>query len=205
MTKRNWQILGESSSKKEICFFTLLLSAAVYLPSIVVCQSSAHLPCRGVRIEDRLVGWGYRDEEFGRNIEAIIIHSSYNALSDDSFNIDGILREYRSIGVSPHYIIQRDGTIYRLVADRGIAFHAGRSRLPDGKADVNAVSIGIEIINTKSDSPTDAQYISLVKLVKCLENKYPIKYVLGHVDIAPGRKTDPWNFDWEKFNLLMKK
>ena len=118
-------------------------------------------------------------------------------MSADSFSIDAILQEYRNIGVSPHYIINRVGTIYRLVADKDIAYHAGKSRLPDGKKDVNAVSIGIEIINTREDSPTEAQYISLANLVKCLKSKFPIKYVLGHSDIAPGRKTDPWNFDWK--------
>jgi N-acetyl-anhydromuramyl-L-alanine amidase AmpD len=167
-------------------------------------QQSVFSPCDKVKIENYLIGWGHRIENHRLNIEAIIIHSSFNALSDDSFNIGGILREYRNIGVSPHYIIARDGTIYRLVADKDVAYHAGKSRLPDGKTDVNAVSIGIEFINTKKDSPTEAQYLSLANLVKCLKGKYPIKYILGHSDIAPGRKTDPWNFDWEKFDELLR-
>ncbi len=167
-------------------------------------QTTQHRPCNGVDIVNHIVNWGYRRADRPRNIEAIIVHSSYNALGPDSFSIAGVLREYRGAGVSPHYIIDRSGTIYRLVPDKDIAYQAGKSRLPDGKTDVNEVSIGIEIVNTIHDSPTEAQYVSLAKLVDCLKSKYPVRYVLGHKDIAPGRKTDPWNFDWGKFNRLLK-
>ncbi len=161
-------------------------------------------PCTQVKIVNRLVTWGYKKVSRPRKIEAIIIHSSYNALTPDSFSVAEILREYRGIDVSPHYIIDRSGTIFRLVPERDIAYHAGKSRLPDGTTNVNAVSIGIEIVNTIRDTPTDAQYESLVSLVKCLKERYAIKYVLGHSDIAPGRKTDPWNFDWKRFQAMIE-
>jgi N-acetyl-anhydromuramyl-L-alanine amidase AmpD len=161
-------------------------------------------PCTEIRIVNHLIKWGHDMTNHPRKIEAIIIHSSYNSLTSDSFNFNGVLREYKAIGVAPHYIIDRAGTIYRLVPDRAIAYHAGKSRLPDGRTNVNSLSIGIEIINTMSDSPTTAQYVSLANLVRCLKSEYPIKYVLGHSDIAPGRKTDPWNFDWKKFDAMLK-
>jgi N-acetyl-anhydromuramyl-L-alanine amidase AmpD len=180
-------------------FLTIALSLLITgLPG----DSSA--PCNQLKIKDNLVTWGHEKSIHPRNIEAIIIHSSYNALTPDSFSIDGVLNEYRQINVSPHYIIDRKGIIYRLVPDREIAYHAGKSRLPDGRTDVNRVSIGIELINTEYDSPTEEQYTSLVKLIGCLEEKYPVKYLLGHSDIAPGRKTDPWNFDWKKLDAMMK-
>ncbi len=182
--------------------YTLLIGFLLFLGQPRTSPTQA--PCEHVRIIDHIVRWGHKDVGHPRKIEAIIIHSSYNALTPDSFSIAGILQEYKNIGVSPHYIIDRSGSIYRLVYDRNIAYQAGKSRLPDGKTDVNAVSIGIELVNTMHDSPTDAQYASLVKLVKCVESKYDIKYVLGHKDVAPGRKTDPWNFDWKKFNRLLK-
>lgn len=159
--------------------------------------------CKDIHITDRRVSWGERKAGHTRRITAVIIHSSYNALSPDSFSLSGVLREYKAAGVSPHYIIDREGNIYRLVPDNDIAFQAGKSRLPDGTTNVNAVSIGIEIINTMNDSPTQSQYVSLAKLVRCLESEYQIKYVLGHKDIAPGRKSDPWNFDWTKFRTLL--
>ena len=56
----------------------------------------------------------------------------------------------------------------------------------------------IEIIEKKSDSPNGAQYSALKKLLTQLKSEYKIKYVLGHKDIAPGRKDDPWNFEESK-------
>ncbi len=175
----------------------------VFLLVCVAGASAKPSGCDSVHIVSRLVSWGFKSVSHPRKIEAIIIHSSYNATTADSFSLKGVLQEYKDAGVSPHYIIDRAGKIYRLVPDGDIAYQAGRSRLPDGTTNVNAVSIGIEIINTTKDSPTEAQYISLAKLVRCLESEYPIKFVLGHKDIAPGRKTDPWNFNWKKFRALL--
>ncbi len=167
-------------------------------------HNTASSPCSEVKIVNHILKWGQETTNRPRKIEAIIIHSSYNALTPDSFSLDGVLREYKAAGVTPHYIIDRQGVIYRLAPDENIAYQAGKSRLPDGHTDVNARSIGIEIINTTHDSPTEAQYVSLAKLVKCLKSEYPVKYVLGHSDIAPGRKTDPWNFDWNRFQAMIE-
>lgn len=150
-----------------------------------------------VKITNKLVSWGHQSAN-DRKIEAIIIHSTYNSLSGDPFSLSKILDIYKSYGVSPHYIIDRAGNIYQLVKVSDIAYHAGESQLPDGRTDVNAVSLGIELINSKTDSPTAAQYTALAGLVKYLKGQYPIKYVLGHNQIAPGRKDDPWNFDWSR-------
>ena len=92
----------------------------------------------------------------------------------------------------------------RLVKEEDIAYHAGKSEMPDGRTDLNNFSIGIELINTKIVSPNEAQYSSLVELIKSLKLKYGIKNILGHNDIAPERRTDPWNFDWQKFNEMLK-
>ena len=149
-------------------------------------------------IKNRLVNWGFTKTN-GRKIDTIIVHSSYNALGGDVHSVSDIInKEYKPAGVSPHYIISRRGTIYRLVQDKNIAYHAGVSKMPDGRTNVNNFSLGIEIVETKSESPSDAQYLALKKLLNYLKGKYKIKYVLGHSDIAPGRKTDPWNFDWKK-------
>lgn len=143
------------------------------------------------------VNWGY-ETSVSRKISAIIIHSSYDALGNDPYNFKGLLAEYKSYGVSPHYVIDREGIIYQLVADKNIAYHAGKSRLPNGETDVNGASLGVELMNTEKDSYTAKQYQALKGLIAGLKKNYPIKYVLGHKDIAPGRKTDPWNFDWDK-------
>lgn len=148
-------------------------------------------------IKNNLVSWGYQKSS-DRKIDTIIIHSTYNALGGDEHSLGKILDIYKSYGVSPHYIIYREGKIYRLVEEKNIAYHAGESSVPDGRTNVNNFSIGIEVIETASESPSSAQYSFLKRLIADIKSRYKIKYVLGHSDISPGRKTDPWNFDWGK-------
>ncbi|MDP1883782.1 MAG: N-acetylmuramoyl-L-alanine amidase [Candidatus Moranbacteria bacterium] len=152
-----------------------------------------------LKIVDKLVDFGY-EKASKRNIDTIIIHSSYDALGSDPFSVSGIIKEYEAYGVSAHYLIARDGVAYRLVEDRNIAYHAGVSQVPDGRTGVNGFSIGIELINTKKDEFTEAQYAALQKLIDRIKSEHKIKYVLGHNQIAPGRKDDPWNFDWDELD-----
>jgi N-acetyl-anhydromuramyl-L-alanine amidase AmpD len=149
------------------------------------------------KITDRFISWGFQKAS-NRKIDTIIIHSSYDAIGNDPYSIDGIIAEYKQYGVGAHYLIGRDGTTYRLVADQNIAYHAGVSTMPDGRTGVNAFSIGVEMVNTQDGKFTAAQYSALNRLIGDLKKQYPIKYILGHSDIAPGRKTDPWNIDWSK-------
>ena len=149
------------------------------------------------KIIDRLASWGFSKSN-SRKIDTIIIHSSYNALDDDIYNLGKIIDIYKSYGVAPHYIISRDGKIYRMVEDKNIAYHAGESKVPDGRTNVNNFSVGIEMVNSKIEGPTSVQYGSLKNLLNHLKDEYEIKYTLGHSDIAPGRKDDPWKFDWGK-------
>ncbi|HRY82425.1 MAG TPA: N-acetylmuramoyl-L-alanine amidase [Candidatus Moranbacteria bacterium] len=161
-------------------------------------NNSAETSVKVPKINNKLVSWGFEKAE-NRKIDTIIIHSSYNAVGADPHNLDDIIyKEYKPYGVSPHYIISRDGLIYRLVEDKNIAYHAGESKVPDGRTSVNNFSLGIEIVNTKSEKPNDSQYGALNDLLTYLKSKYKIKYTLGHSDIAPGRKDDPWGFDWDK-------
>jgi len=153
------------------------------------------------KIINKLADWGFSKSD-NRKIDTIIIHSSYNAVGKDAHDLDDIIyKEYKPYGVSPHYIISREGKIYRLVEDKNIAYHAGESKVPDGRTGVNNFSLGIEIVNTKSEKPNDAQYGALNNLLAYLKKEYKIKYVLGHDDIAPGRKDDPWNFDFGTWNF----
>ena len=158
----------------------------------------------GPIVTDKKMSVGFKKPDSARTIDAIIIHSTYNAAGSDSFSLEGCIKQFRDYGVSAHYIISRDGSIFRLVDEANISYHAGKSSLPDGRTNVNSTSIGIEIITTKKSSPTEAQYNSVASLVKDIKTRYSIKYIQGHHQIAPGRKTDPWNFDWTKFNDLIK-
>lgn len=154
-------------------------------------------PTTKLSITDKLVSWGFSSAS-DRKIDTVIIHSSYNALGGGEYDVAKLIQEYKEYGVAPHYLIDREGKIYQLVEEKNIAYHAGESKTPDGRSQVNNFSLGIEIMTTKEESPTDAQYAALNKLIADIKKRYSIKYVLGHDDIAPGRKTDPWNFDWGK-------
>lgn len=154
---------------------------------------------RNLGIVDKLLSSGF-EAASGRKIDTIIIHSSYDAIGNDPYSVNGIISEYKSYGVSAHYLIARDGTVYRLVKEGDIAYHAGVSQTPDERTNVNDFSIGIELINTKDGKFTENQYEALNNLISSLKAKYKIKYVLGHDQIAPGRKDDPWNFDWDKID-----
>ena len=100
--------------------------------------------------------------------------------------------------MSAHYLVDREGLVHQLVSENHVSWHAGSGKMPDGRTDINAFSVGIEIINAENDKPTAEQYNALDNLIKQIKSRNKIKYVLGHNDVAPGRKTDPWNFDWSR-------
>jgi len=161
----------------------------------------AAAPADSLRIRERLVDFGHAPRTAPRAIDTVIIHSSYDALGPEPYDLDGLLAEYRAYGVAPHYVIDRAGTVWRTVRDRDVAWHAGRSRMPDGRTGVNGFSLGIEMMTTQTDSLTAAQYAGLNALLAQLGRRYPIRHVLSHARIAPGRKDDPWNFDFKRLKL----
>lgn len=145
------------------------------------------------------VAFGFKTSEPKRAVKALILHSTFNASfpntqHPDTFSVEGVLKQFQQYGVAAHYLIGRDGVVYELVEPNNEAYHAGKSQLPDGTTAVNSCSIGIEIMCTYTVGPNATQYASLRKLIDQLDSKYKFKYILGHFDIAPGRKTDPWHF-----------
>jgi N-acetylmuramoyl-L-alanine amidase len=105
--------------------------------------------------------------------------------------------------VSAHYVIEEDGTMWRLVPEERRAWHAGKS-LWAGDADVNSRSIGIELVNPGHGPDyhpfPEPQMAALERLCRNIFTRHPIKshFVLGHSDVAPGRKQDPGElFDWQ--------
>lgn len=155
---------------------------------------------KNFEIIDRKISWGFKNSS-DRGIDTIVLHSSYNALGGDEYDPEKLIGIYKSYNVAPHYVIGRKGDIYKLVDDEDIAYHAGISKMPsDGRRNVNNFSIGIELINNKEDEYDKEQYEALQYLIDYLKDRYSIEYVLGHDEIAPERKTDPWNFDWGKID-----
>ena len=100
--------------------------------------------------------------------------------------------------VSAHYLIGRDGAIVQLVDERLRAWHAGAGAW-GGVRDVNSRSIGIELDNDGQTLFPAAQMQALVTLLRAVRARWsiPRERVIGHSDMAPGRKVDPGPlFDW---------
>ncbi len=101
--------------------------------------------------------------------------------------------------VSSHYLIDKMGDIYQLVADNFKAWHAGISHWR-GRDGINDNSIGIELDNRGAELFPASQMDSLIALCKHLIKEHPIerRNVIAHYDIAPQRKDDPNHFfNWE--------
>ena len=101
---------------------------------------------------------------------------------------------------SAHYVIGKDGKLVQMVNDYLRANHAGVGKWGND-TDLNSSSIGIELDNNGLGAPyTEAMMNSLIKLLGTLKKKYniPTANFIGHADIAPGRKIDPYKFPWKQ-------
>ena len=156
------------------------------------------------------------DRPPGEPIRLIVIHAI--SLPPDDFGGPGVEQlftnaldpeahpYYATIGhlrVSAHYFIRRDGETICFVDPDRRAWHAGASCW-NGRERCNDFSIGIELEGCDTRPFEPVQYERLAALVAELKRRYPIEAVVGHSDIAPGRKTDPGPFfDWNRLNALL--
>ncbi|MDO8703027.1 MAG: 1,6-anhydro-N-acetylmuramyl-L-alanine amidase AmpD [Undibacterium sp.] len=105
----------------------------------------------------------------------------------------------RDLKVSSHFLIRRDGALLQFVSTLERAWHAGISSF-DGRPSCNDFSIGIELEGTDDVPFEPVQYESLSLLTQALLAHFPITHIVGHSEIAPGRKTDPGTcFDWGRY------
>jgi AmpD protein len=112
-----------------------------------------------------------------------------------------------ALRVSAHVLIRRDGAATQYVPFHRRAWHAGASQWR-GRAGCNDFSIGIELEGTDATAYTPAQYQALARIVAGLCRAYPTlapEAVVGHSDVAPGRKSDPGiAFDWPLLRALVR-
>jgi AmpD protein len=103
--------------------------------------------------------------------------------------------------VSAHLLIRRTGEVTQYVSFQQRAWHAGQSCFA-GRTCCNDFSIGIELEGCDNVPYTEEQYLQLAQIIKMLQQAWPVltaERIVGHSDIAPGRKTDPGAvFEWEK-------
>lgn len=106
--------------------------------------------------------------------------------------------QIHSCKVSAHFLIRRDGTLIQFVSCLDRAWHAGVSNW-SGRERCNDFSVGIELEGSDYEAFEPAQYRALNQLIAGIKEAYPIQSIVGHSDIAPGRKTDPGPyFDWQQ-------
>ena len=107
-----------------------------------------------------------------------------------------------NLKVSSHFLIRRNGSLIQFVSCLDRAWHAGESSW-NKENNCNDFSIGIELEGTDFEPFTDIQYAALVEATKLLLANYPSlnhDRIVGHSDVAPGRKTDPGPFfDWARY------
>jgi AmpD protein len=115
-------------------------------------------------------------------------------------------KDVYQLTVSAHLLIKRDGSCVQYVPFDKRAWHAGKS-FYQGRERCNDFSIGIELEGTELIDYTDQQYAQLAAVIRILLETYPKlskQRIVGHSDIAPGRKTDPGaSFDWQKLLGLL--
>lgn len=137
--------------------------------------------------------------EFGG---AGIVQLFTNSLDPDAHPDFATLTDLK---VSAHFLIRRDGGLLQFVPCARRAWHAGESSWK-GRSRCNDFSIGIELEGTGEEPYTALQYRRLAALTRALRARYPIRDIVGHSDIAPGRKTDPGpSFDWARYRRLLRK
>lgn len=161
------------------------------------------LKAKPLSIVDMPADFGIEKWEGNRSVDTVVVHTA-NAEFGEPYIPQNVYDTFKKYHVTSHYLIGRDGVIYKLADENDLAHHAGKSKMADGREGVNAFSIGIELINSKIDYPTKAQYTALAKLINDIKTRHEIKFIVGHKDIAPTRKSDPWNFDFNELAMLLE-
>lgn len=223
-----WQISQiYNTSVQEIILLNNIQNPSSIYPGMILT-----IPNGNVTIQNMYLPLQYSKPRT-ENITHVVIHFISNAVSkpQDPYNVQDIYRIFLNNGVSTHYMIGRNGEVYRLADENRVAYHAGKGNLPGFPAyenKLNEYSIGIELLaigtldemlpflsaqTYESISPsdigyTDAQYRSLNLLLDGIIKRHPAigrdrQHIVGHDEYAPGRRTDPGKlFDWSRITVI---
>ncbi len=156
----------------------------------------------------------------GCGIELIVIHSislppgQYGGTQIDRLFTNSLdpaehpyFADIAQLRVSSHLLIRRDGELVQYVPFDRRAWHAGQSCF-QGREACNDFSIGIELEGMDDEPYTQQQYRQLATVIRLLMQHWPglgPEAIVGHSDIAPGRKTDPGPaFDWQQLYAMLE-
>ncbi len=131
--------------------------------------------------------------------DMVVLH--YTAMDSATAALD--LLSAPESGVSAHYLISETGEVFSLVSEKKRAWHAGAGQW-GMVTDVNSRSIGIELANTGFAPFPEPQMVALEDLLRGITRRWAIQpeRIIGHSDLAPGRKIDPGlRFDWRRLAL----
>lgn len=131
--------------------------------------------------------------------DIVLLH--YTAMTDTGAVLDWLANPRSE--VSAHYVVSPAGEVWQMVEEASRAWHAGAGRW-GGCEDVNSRSIGIEIVNGGLEPFAAPQMLAVETLVAGIMDRWtvPPERVIGHSDMAPGRKIDPGpRFDWRRLAL----
>lgn len=166
-------------------------------------------PVKNLKITDKPITWDaerkklsleYIEKRYGlKNITAplitptmVVVHwtaiptlaASFNAFKPSVLEGREELQGASKLNVSAHFLVDRDGTIYRLLPENAFARHT---------IGLNMNAIGIENVGDGDQHKlTQAQFNANVKLIQYLHYKYPIRYVLGHLDYQKFKNHPLW-------------
>lgn len=169
---------------------------------------------------NRVLSPNFNERPEGESVSLLVIHNislppgQYGGGYIEQFftnqlpiNDDPFFQEIKDLQVSAHLLIERTGRVVQFVPLHKRAWHAGVSCY-ENVENCNDFSIGIELEGTDSELYTAEQYTQLVELTLAIQAKFPAitdDRIVGHSDIAPGRKTDPGPaFDWDCFFTQLK-
>jgi AmpD protein len=165
----------------------------------------------GVR---RVVSPNFDDRPAGAELDLIVVHGislppgEFGSGWIDRFFLNDLPGDFHpffaticNVTVSSHVLIARDGAVTQYVSFDRRAWHAGKSEYC-GRNACNDFSVGIELEGIDELPYAQPQYRVLAELIVALRRAYPSlrrAAIVGHSDIAPGRKTDPGpGFDWDE-------
>lgn len=157
----------------------------------------------------------FNERPQGCEVELLVIHNIslppgkfgggyIEQLFTNTLNPDG--HEYFSsvahLQVSSHLLIDREGALTQFVPFTARAWHAGASCY-GGRDNCNDFSVGVELEGADDIPYSEPQYTRLAEVTRVLMSHFPgitRERIVGHSDIAPGRKTDPGSaFEWQKY------
>jgi hypothetical protein len=146
----------------------------------------------------------------GTEVDLLVLHSTGDKAGQDSTDGPVSWLCNPNAKASAHFVVGRDGSVMQLVPMDRAAWHAGISSWDGRKVgrSVNAFSIGIEMEHVDGvENWPETQLQAVIALTQVIRTAYdiPLARIVGHRDVAPGRKVDPVDFPWDRYRAALQR